>query len=59
MLVRLLHGKPTHQVYVCATDAMDAHSQCWFKIDTTDHKHVDTFEIVTIEACEHQKGRVV
>ena len=59
MLVRLLDNKPTHQVHVCATDAIDAISECWQKLPTNRHEQVDTFEIVTIEACEHKKGRVV
>ena len=53
-------GHPWHEIEaVCARDAIDAHSQVWFKIDTKDHKHVDTFEIVTIEMCAHQKGVIV
>lgn len=56
--VYLDKGQPT-LVHVCATDAMDAHSETWLKLPKNRHEQVDTFEIVTIEACEHQKGRVV
>ena len=56
--VYLDNGQPT-LVQVCATDAIDAISECWQKLPTNRHKQVDTFEIVTIEMCEHKKGVIV
>ena len=56
--VYLDKGQPT-LLQVCATDAIDAISECWQKLPTNRHEQVDTFEIVTIEACEHQKGVIV
>ena len=56
--VYLDKGQPT-LVQVCATDAIEAHSETWLKLPTNRHKQVDTFEIMTIELCAHQKGRVV
>ena len=56
--VYLDKGQPT-LVQVCATDAIDAISECWQKLPTNRHEQVDTFEIVTIEMCEHKKGVIV
>ena len=52
--VYLDKGQPT-LLHVCATDAIEAHSECWQKLPTNRHEQVDTFEIVTIEMCAHQK----
>ena len=52
--VYLDKGQPT-LVQVCATDAIEAHSETWLKLPTNRHEQVDTFEIVTIEMCAHQK----
>ena len=52
--VYLDKGQPT-LLQVCATDAIDAISECWQKLPTNRHEQVDTFEIVTIEMCDHQK----
>ena len=51
-------GQP-HIIHVCATDAIDAISECWQKLPTNRHEQVDTFEILTIEMCAHQKGVIV
>ena len=56
--VYLDKGQPT-LVQVCATDAIDAISETWQKLPTNRHEQVNTFEIITIEACEHQKGVIV
>ena len=56
--VYLDKGQPT-LVHVCATDAIDAISECWQKLPTNRHDQVDTFEIVTIETCQHKKGVIV
>ncbi len=53
-----LDGAPFQRLRVCAEDVLDAHSECWQKLPTNRHEQVDTFEIVTIEMCAHQKGRV-
>lgn len=50
-----LDGAPFQRLRVCATDAIDAISECWQKLPTNRHEQVDTFEIVTIEMCAHQK----
>lgn len=44
-------------VQVCATDAIDAHSEVLQKLPTNRHEQVDTFEIVTIKMCAHQKTK--
>lgn len=49
-------GQP-HIIQVCATDAIDAISECWQKLPTNRHEQVDTFEIVTIKMCAHQKTK--
>ena len=54
--VYLDKGQPT-LLQVCATDAIDAFSECWLKLPTNRHEQVDTFEIVTIEMCAHQKTK--
>lgn len=51
-------GQP-NIIQVCATDAIDAISEAWQIIDKAIYPQVDTFEIITIHQCEHQKGRVV
>lgn len=51
-------GQPT-MVHVCAADALDAHSETWLKLPKNRHDQVDTFEIVSIEACQHKKGVIV
>ena len=56
--VYLDKGQPT-LVQVCATDAIDAHSETWLKLPTNRHEQVDTFEVVSVHACEHERGRVV
>ena len=56
--VYLDKGQPT-LVQVCATDAIDAISETWLKLPESRTQLVDTFEIMTIEMCAHQKGRVV
>ena len=56
--VYLDKGQPT-LLQVCATDAIDAISECWQKLPTNRHEQVDTFEVVSIHACQHEKGRVV
>lgn len=56
--VYLDKGQPT-LLHVCAPTAIDAHSETWLKLPKSRHTMVDTFEIVTIEACQHEKGRVV
>lgn len=55
--VYLDKGQPT-LVQVCATDAIEAHSETWLKLPPNRYEQVDTFEIVTIEMYAHQKGRV-
>ena len=50
-----LDGAPFQRLRVCAEDVLDAHSECWQKLPTNRHEQVDTFEIVTIEMCAHQK----
>ena len=52
--VYLDRGQPT-LVHVCAPTAVDAHSETWLKLPKNRHSMVDTFEIVTIEMCAHQK----
>ena len=54
--VYLDNGQPT-LVQVCATDAIDAISECWLKLPTNRHEQVDTFEILTIKMCAHQKTK--
>ena len=56
--VYLDRGQPT-LVQVCATDAIDAISECWQKLPSNRLSLVDTFEVVSIHACQHEKGRVV
>ena len=56
--VYLDKGQPT-LVQVCATDAIEAHSECWQKLPSNRLSLVDTFEVVSIHACQHEKGRVV
>lgn len=50
-----LDDAPYQRFRVCATDAIDAISECWQKLPTNRHEQVDTFEIVTIEMCAHQE----
>ena len=56
--VYLDQGQPT-LLQVCATDAIDAISECWQKLPSNRLSLVDTFEVVSIHACQHEKGRVV
>ena len=56
--VYLDKGQPT-LLQVCATDAIDAISECWQKLPENRLSLVDTFEVVSIHACQHEKGRVV
>jgi len=52
--VYLDKGQPT-LVQVCATDAIEAHSETWLKLPESRTQLVDTFEIMTVEMCAHQK----
>ena len=54
--VYLDNGQPT-LVHVCATDAIDAISETWLKLPESRTQLVDTFEILTIEMCAHQKTK--
>jgi len=51
-------GHP-HMIEVCATDAIEAISEAWKKLPSNRLNSVDTFEVVSIHACQHEKGRVV
>lgn len=44
---------------VCATDAIDAHSELWQKLPENRLNMVDTSQIFTITACQHKKGVIV
>ena len=54
-----LDGAPFQRLRVCAEDVLDAHSECWQKLPENRLSLVDTFEVVSIHACQHEKGRVV
>lgn len=56
--VYLDKGQPT-LVQVCATDAIEAHSETWLKLPTNRHEQVDTFQIISISSCQHRKGVIV
>lgn len=57
--VAWLDGAPFQRLRVCADDVYDAHSECWQKLPENRLSLVDTFEVVSIHACQHEKGRVV
>lgn len=59
LTVHWLYSAPYQRLWVCATDALDAHSECWQKLPENRLEQVDTFEIVTIQVCAHQKNRIV
>jgi hypothetical protein len=42
-------------VTVCASNAVDAHSEVWPKLSKKSRQLVDTFEILSIEMCAHKK----
>lgn len=44
---------------VFSMSEQSAHSETWLKLPENRHSMVDTFEIVSISACHHQKGRIV
>ena len=56
--VYLDNGQPT-LLQVCATDAIDAHSEVWKKLPENRLDLVDTFQIISVHACEHERGRIV
>lgn len=51
--VYLDRGQPT-LLHVCAPTAVDAHSETWLKLPKNRHSQVDTFEIISISACQHK-----
>ena len=57
--VAWLDGAPFQRLRVCADDVYDAHSECWQKLPENRLSLVDTFEVISIHACQHEKGRVV
>lgn len=59
MSVAWLDDAPFQRLRVCADDVYDAHSECWQKLPENRLSLVDTFEVVSIHACQHEKGRVV
>ena len=59
MSVAWLDGAPFQRLRVCADDVYDAHSECWQKLPENRLSLVDTFEVVSVHVCEHERGRVV
>ena len=54
-----LDDAPYQRFRVCATDAIDAHSEVWKKLPENRLDLVDTFQIISVHACEHERGRIV